>query len=48
MMNDQPTSKPVEYHVTVVQKDVSHAVALARNHTLTLNIMKRDGAMVFA
>jgi uncharacterized OsmC-like protein len=46
-MNHQPNSKPVEYHVSIAQKDASHAVAQARDHTLTLNIMKGDGAAGF-
>jgi uncharacterized OsmC-like protein len=46
-MNRQPTSKPVEYHVSVAQSDESHAVAQARDHALTLNIKKGDGAAGF-
>jgi len=46
-MNHQPTLHPVGYHVSVAQTDESHAVAQAREHTLTLNIKKGDGAAGF-
>lgn len=46
-MKHQPTHKPVDYHVSVVQEDDAHAVAQARDHALTLNIKKGDGAAGF-
>lgn len=46
-MNQQPASKPTEYHVSVTASDDSHAVAQAREHALALNIKKGDGAAGF-
>ena len=48
MSPDRPSAaQSTAYHVTVAQQDASHAVAQARQHTLTLNIRKGDGAAGF-
>ena len=46
-MNKKQHKPEMQYHVAVTRQDEAHATAQARQHTLTLNIKKGDGAAGF-
>lgn len=46
-MNIKKKDANINYHVTVARQDETYAVAATREHTLTLNIKKGDGAAGF-
>lgn len=46
-MNEKQQNPKMQYHVTVSRRDDAHATAQARQHTLSLNIKKGDGAAGF-